>query len=73
MAVTTAREAENRASAILDAVYDLKAVNPTTATGADLRSVEDLLEIIVSEGSKVNAALTKLRPTGRPLSARGRP
>ncbi len=56
-----AREAENRASAILDTVYDLKAVNPTAVSGADARSVGDLLEIIAGEGRKINTALKKLK------------
>jgi hypothetical protein len=59
-ALTAAREAENRASATLDTVYDLKAVNPTAASGADARSVGDLLEIIASEGKKIDAALKRL-------------
>ena len=59
-ASTASREAENRASAILGTVYDLNAVNPTAVSGADARSVGDLLEIIAEEGRKIDAALKKL-------------
>ena len=60
-ASTAAREAENRASAILDTVYDLKAVNPTVSSDADARTIGDLLEIIAVEGRKFDAALKKLK------------
>lgn len=60
-ASTAAREAENRASGILDTVYDLKAVNPSAVSGADARNVGDLLEIIADEGRKIDSALKKLK------------
>jgi len=58
---TTQREALNRALAIEAAVYDLKAVNPNTVSGADQRSVECLLSTIEEEGRKMSGALARLR------------
>ncbi len=58
---TTQRESLNRALAIEAAVYDLKAVNPNSTTGADERSVESLLTTIEEEGGKMSNALARLR------------
>jgi len=63
-----AREATNRASAIQDAVYDLKAVNPNAASDQDLRTPAELIEIIEREGELIRAALEGLR---RSLGKRG--
>jgi len=60
-AAAASREAEGRASAILDTVYDLKAVNPNASSKADARSVAELLEIITGEGKKIDGALRRLR------------
>ncbi len=54
------REAESRAGAILDTVYDLKAVNPNSSSTADSRSLSQLLTTIASEGDKISSALAKL-------------
>lgn len=54
------REAENRAGAILDTVYDLKAVNPNSSSTADSRSLSQLLTTIASEGDKISSALDEL-------------
>jgi type I restriction enzyme M protein len=60
-AVSAQREATNRAAAIEDAVYDLKAVNPNGGGDRDERTPDDLLRIIETEGESVQAALVKLR------------
>ncbi|MBU2610360.1 MAG: N-6 DNA methylase [Chloroflexota bacterium] len=41
--------------------YDLKAVNPNAKQDEDLRSPEELLDIIEQKGKEVNEALAKLR------------
>jgi len=56
-----AREAANRASAIEDAVYDLKAVNPNAASNQDQRTPVELIETIEREGEVIRAALERLR------------
>ena len=56
-----ARELKNRAQAIDDAVYDLKAVNPNSIVEEDTRTPEDLLNIIEQKGKEVAAALSALR------------
>lgn len=56
-----AREATNRATAIEDAVYDLKAVNPNAASNQDLRTPSELIEIIEREGQVIRQALERLR------------
>lgn len=60
-ALKEAREAEARAQDILNAVYDLKAVNPNTPDQTDQRTPEELLAIIEAKGREVEAALTRLR------------
>ena len=47
-----ARELINRAQAIDDAVYDLKAVNPNSIIEEDTRTPEDLLNIIEQKGKR---------------------
>ncbi|MCF7674081.1 MAG: type I restriction-modification system subunit M [Akkermansiaceae bacterium] len=59
-AITACREAENRAAAILDTVYDLKAVNPHAVANADVRTVGDLLHTIATEGKSIESALRRL-------------
>ena len=56
-----ARELINRAQAIDDAVYDLKAVNPNSIVEEDTRTPEDLLNIIEQKGIEVAEALSALR------------
>ncbi len=56
-----ARELQNRAQAIDDAVYDLKAVNPNSIIEEDTRTPEDLLNIIEQKGIEVAEALSALR------------
>ena len=56
----TAREADNRAGAILDTVYDLKAVNPNSQSGSDQRTLADLMAGIEEEGRKITKALKRL-------------
>lgn len=56
-----ARELINRAQAIDDAVYDLKAVNPNSIVEEDTRTPEDLLNIIEQKGREVAEALSALR------------
>ncbi len=56
-----ARELINRAQAIDNAVYDLKAVNPNSIVEEDTRPPEDLLNIIEQKGREVAEALSALR------------
>ena len=56
-----ARELMNRAQAIDNAVYDLKAVNPNSIVEEDTRTPEDLLNIIEEKGREVAEALSALR------------
>ena len=56
-----ARELINRAQAIDNAVYDLKAVNPNSIVEEDTRTPEDLLNIIEQKGREVAEALSALR------------
>ena len=55
------RELINRAQAIDNAVYDLKAVNPNSIVEEDTRTPEDLLNIIEQKGREVAEALSALR------------
>lgn len=61
IALKEAREAEAKAQDILNAVYDLKAVNPNAPDTTDQRSPEELLAIIHAKGREVEAALARLR------------
>lgn len=56
-----AREAHAKAQGILDAVYDLKAVNPNAPDTTDQRTPAELLAIIDAKGREVEAALAPLR------------
>ncbi len=56
-----ANERRNKAQAIDDAVYDLKAVNPNAKAAADNRTPEELLDLIVAKGREVAEALATLR------------
>jgi type I restriction enzyme M protein len=56
-----ARELNNKAQAIEDAVYDLKAVNPNAKTEEDTRTPEELLDFIEAKGREVADALSALR------------
>lgn len=59
--VKAAREAGNKAQAIEDAVYDLKAVNPNKKTVTDQRTPGELLDLIETKGKEVADALARLR------------
>lgn len=56
-----AREAANKAQAIEDAVYDLKAVNPNRKVVVDTRTPEDLLRLIEVKGREIADAVALLR------------
>ncbi len=56
-----AREAQGKAQAILDGVYDLKAVNPHARNEEDTRTPEELLNLIEEKGREVAEALRALR------------
>ncbi len=58
------REAANKAQAIEDAVYDLKAVNPNKKSDIDTRTPTELLDLIDSKGNEVLKALAELRKMG---------
>ena len=55
------REFAQRAQAIEDAVYDLKAVNPHAPKDEDARTPEELLDLIEAKGREVAEALAILR------------
>ena len=54
-------ELTKRAQAILDSVYDLKAVNPNTVTTEDTRTPAQLIQTIEAQGRAVAAALAVLK------------
>ena len=56
-----AREAGNKAQAIEDAVYDLKAVNPNKKPDVDTRTPAQLLDLIEKKGREVAKAIAMLR------------
>ena len=56
-----ARDANAKAEAIVNAVYDLKAVNPNRKANEDQRTPDELLDLIEAKGVEVNAALAELR------------
>src|ERR1051325_9246004 len=56
-----ARELNNKAQAIEDAVYDLKAVNPNAKSVEDTRTPDELLDFIEAKGREVAEALAVLR------------
>lgn len=56
-----AREAAAKAQAIEDAVYDLKAVNPSEKKVIDTRTPSQLLTAIAAKGREVDAALERLQ------------
>ena len=55
------REAASKAQGIEDAVFDLKAVNPSEKKAGDERSPSQLLDAIAAKGREVDAALVSLR------------
>jgi type I restriction enzyme M protein len=55
------REAANKAEAIENAVYDLKAVNPHRRPDVDTRTPDELLDLIEAKGREVAEALALLR------------
>jgi type I restriction enzyme M protein len=56
-----ARDAANKAQAIEDAVYDLKAVNPNRKAESDTRTPAQLLDLIEMKGHEVAEAIAALR------------
>lgn len=56
-----AREANAKAAAIENAVYDLKAVNPHRRVEEDTRSPSEIIGSIEEKGREANAALERLR------------
>jgi hypothetical protein len=56
-----AREAGAKAESIENAVYDLKAVNPTRKAVVDTRTPAELLDLIEAKGKEVAEALAILR------------
>jgi type I restriction enzyme M protein len=56
-----ARELNNKAQAIEDAVFDLKAVNPNAKSDEDTRTPDQLLDFIEAKGREVAEALASLR------------
>ncbi|MDX2197836.1 MAG: N-6 DNA methylase [Phycisphaerae bacterium] len=59
--VRAARDAINKAEAIENAVYDLKAVNPNRKANVDTRTPRQLLDLIDLKGKEVAEALSTLR------------
>lgn len=64
-----ARELTNKAQAIEDAVYDLKAVNPNAKSVEDTRTPEELLVLIEAKGREVQQALAALRGVNKAADA----
>lgn len=58
------RDAANKAQAIEDSAYDLKAVNPNRKAEVDDRTPAQLLDFIEAQGKEVAAALAELRAMG---------
>jgi type I restriction enzyme M protein len=56
----TARELEAQAAAVDAAVFDLKAVNPSTVAKFDDRSPAEIIQSIHDQGRIVTEALTRL-------------
>ena len=56
-----AKDAETKAKEIEDAVYDLKAVNPNKKPQIDMRTPEELMDIIEAKGREIAEALAILR------------
>lgn len=66
--VKQAREATNKAEQIEDAVYDLKAVNPSRKAEVDERTPEQLLDLIEATGKEISEAVSMLRSmSGAPV------
>jgi type I restriction enzyme M protein len=59
--VKQARGLENEAQGILDAVYDLKAVNPHAADTGDRRTPDELLKVIEEAQREIDAGISALR------------
>jgi type I restriction enzyme M protein len=59
--VREAREAESKALAIENAVYDLKAVNPNRVVEEDTRTPLEILQAIEEKGKEADSALARLQ------------
>ncbi len=55
-----ARDAENKATEIENAVYELKAVNPNRKSVIDTRTPDDLLDLIEQKGKEIAEILASL-------------
>lgn len=55
------REAGAKAQSILDAIYDLKAINPNAPDTTDYRTPQELLAIIDEQGRAFEEAIEPLR------------
>lgn len=60
-AIKEAREQAAKAEEIENAVYDLKAVNPNAKSNEDLRTSEELINLIEAKGQEIAEVLTVLR------------
>jgi type I restriction enzyme M protein len=60
-----ARELENEAQGILDAIYDLKAVNPHAVDTRDQHTSDELLTIIEEAQREISAGINALRAPRR--------
>jgi type I restriction enzyme M protein len=56
-----AKEAQKKAKEIEDAVYDLKAVNANKKPFIDIRTPEELLDIIEAKGREIKQSLATLK------------
>ena len=59
-ALRDAREADAKATAIENAVYDLKAVNPHRVVEEDRRTPLEIIKAIEQKGKEADLALSKL-------------
>jgi type I restriction enzyme M protein len=59
-ALREAREADAKAAAIENAVYDLKAVNPHRVIEEDTRTPLEIIQVIEEKGRQATAALSRL-------------
>ena len=59
--IREAREAESKALAIENAVYDLKAVNPNRVIQEDTRTPLEILQAIEEKGKEARTALSRLQ------------
>lgn len=63
--IKQAREATNKAEQIEDAVYDLKAVNPSRKAEVDERTPAQLPDLIEAKGLEIKESIASLRALDR--------